>query len=673
MKNTSANSFYGAIKNIIAAGKGNSPAITEGDFTLTYDELLTAIDAYSEKLLSLGIKKQDHVALWAFNSADWLVAFLSIIRIGGVAVLLNYNLQMNDLAALSQLTDVKFIAFGKNRETLQDQNAASVLAKKINIDDSALIPILDCSKLKPSASFTQERFVDISIEESQNTVALIIFTTGTTAAPKAVLITQYGFLSDANDVKLLVPNISSSTVCAVIPFFHSFGLSCTMAVLNYGSHLIVVEFFKPEIIINAIYKNKADSMASVGTIYFALIEQPNFAETISKQVKLCITGGGALTQTQLMRLETSFKKARFINGYGQTESSTFISIPSPTDSVELRSKSVGKPVASKDVKIMNSAGDILPAGEIGEIVIFDQGNIMKGYYKLPKEKQAIDENGYLHSGDLGYFDQKGYLFLAGRLKDIIIKGGENISPIEIEKELTKLPGIREAKVMGAPNQIYGESIEACITCFEKDKFNEDSIRAQIKAVIGSFKTPAHFFLYDRFPLNANNKLDQRTLRIDMLNKLRSRILGETLNSGMQVMKISIKYSSYNIVPIAAMIEALAFSIGFSNTRAHHIRLAVEEMLTERIVNISLNTESIDVAVVFMPDWLRVQISDDGAKYDIHKDEATNISAKLIMSMVDSFSTLETENQKPIYCLDFLYEKEFDIKNFLLSHEKTQGA
>ena len=222
--------------------------------------------------------------------------------------------------------------------------------------------------------------------------------------------------------------------------------------------------------------------------------------------------------------------------YGQSEAAP-LTMVRPSDMVEQRAQSVGQAIDGLEIRISDGKGGFLPRGEIGEVVARGS-NLMNGYDRLPKDKQPIDEDGWLHTGDLGLLDENGYLYLAGRIKDVIIRGGENISPSEIENALNQMDNIREAKVMGAPHPIYGESVEACITMTDGGKsFDQEAIKNALRKVIARFKVPSHIFLYDSFPLNVNGKLDQRALHADMLTRLLRLSVDEELAFPLPLMSI----------------------------------------------------------------------------------------------------------------------------------------
>ena len=232
-----------------------------------------------------------------------------------------------------------------------------------------------------------------------------------------------------------------------------------------------------------------------------------------------------------------------------------------------------------------------------------------------------------------------------------------------------MDNIREAKVMGAPHPIYGESVEACVTMTDGGaSFDQEKIKAALRTMIARFKIPSHVFLYDSFPLNVNGKLDQRALHADMLTRIKRLAVDEELAGGVTVFDVVVKNSAYAIVPVTSLVSELASSVGFNRRRVLSIRLAVEEMLTERIMDAYSAAGNIRVRITLMPEWLRVSFSDSGVEYFIDKRRDTSMSAKIILKAVSDFHT-DYPDGKPVYCMDFLYENEFSIQDFLL---KSKG-
>ena len=643
------------------------PAIVGSGGSCTYEELQKRIIGLANRLREMGVRKGSRAALWGYNSADWLTAFFAIVRAGGTAVLVNYSMGSADAAELLRMTETRFLLCGENGETKKNPEAMRTLASL------AGIPEEQCLDLRPSSPELQaayagggEEAVDAS---GENDTAFIIFTSGTTSRPKAVQISQRALTFDADAFNANISGYAGRSVCVAVPLFHILGLLMSYAYLCRGETVCLPANYKPETLIREIDANRISDMAAVGAVYLGLADAPDFEKNAAPHLHLCMIAGGMSTPVQMMRLELQYANATFINMYGQSEAAP-LTMVRPSDLVEKRAQTVGKAVEGVEIRISDGKGGFLPQGEIGE-VIARGGNLMNGYQGLPREKQPIDENGWLHTGDLGAFDAEGYLYLAGRIKDVIIRGGENISPSEVENALNQLENIREAKVMGAPHPIYGESVEACVTMTDGGKsFDPEALKAALRTKIARFKVPSHIFLYDRFPLNVNGKLDQRALHADLLNRLLRLSVDEELAGGVTVFDVVVRNSSYAIVPVTSLTCTLAEAVGFSRRRVMSISLAVEEMLTERITDAYSAAGDIRVRLTLMPEWLRISFSDDGAEYFIDKRRDTSMSAKIILKAVDDFHT-DYPGGKPLYCMDFVYENEFSIQDFMVKNKKQE--
>ncbi len=648
-------------------------ALTGGGRSITYVQMLKSIDSLSLSLRQMGVRKGSRVALWGYNSSNWLIAFFAIVRAGGCAVLINYSMKCQDAEELIAMTGTQYLLCGDNGETKKDPDAMMHLA------DMAGIPADHCLDIRLSVSDLSEPFTpgedagklpdepEAGTQLGEDDTAFIIFTSGTTSKPKAVQISQRALTFDADAFNQKVGSQAGRGICVAVPLFHILGLLMSYAYLCRGSCVNLPANYKPYTLSKEIDAYRISDMAAVGAVYLALAEADGFENNVVPNLHLCMIAGGMSTPVQMMRLELQYANATFINMYGQSEAAP-LTMVQPDDLVEKRAQTVGRPVDGLEVRISDGKGGFLQDGEVGEVIARGD-NLMNGYYSLPQDQQPIDEEGWLHTGDLGYIDPEGYLHLSGRIKDVIIRGGENISPSEIESALSQVEHVREAKVMGAPHPIYGESVEACVTMTDAGaSFDPEIIKEKLRSMVARFKVPSHIFLYDSFPLNVNGKLDQRTLRSSMLNRLRAMEVDEELAGGVTGFDMVVKNSSYAIVPVTGLVDELAGEIGFGKRRTMSIRLAVEEMLTERITDAYSAAGDIRVRITLMPEWLRVSFSDNGAEYFIDKRRDTSMSAKIILKAVSDFHTDYT-NGKPVYCMDFLYENEFSIQEFLLANRK----
>ena len=650
---------------------GDKPALTCRS-TLTYNQLLEASKRCAGILIGAGLEKGDRVVLWSINGLGWMVCFYGIAMAGGVATLMNYGLNAEDATALTKMTGAKWAIIGGNKVSAADPMQAGMAVVMGGVPQDNIFPLPDLYKASMDFEdpFEEEEFNARVSQVKPEDTQLIIFTTGTTSLPKAVQLSSRSVLSDASGALELIAEHLSDNGCVALPLFHSFGLIVATALLQLGNHCYLLSEIKPQPFIDMIYENHIDVVATVGAVYGMVTMLPDFETKIVGKIKTCIVGGGFTTPTEMMRVENALGGGKLLIGYGQTECSPVISLNVSTDPLERRAVSVGHILPNIEVRIWREGSGFVPQGEIGEVCV--KGPItMNGYLGLPEEQQPFDKDGWLHTGDLGMIADDGLLQLAGRIKDIIIRSGENISPQEIENAMAKLPFIREVKVLGAPHPIWGESVEACVVL--KDKmFDEAAVRKKLREMMSAFKIPSHFFVFPKFPLNSNGKLDQRGLKAEMLQKLRSVFISNALNEGLRILKVQVKNRDYTITPVCDMIQGIAEQIGFRGKQVNRIRLSVEEMLTERISHAYDSNGEITVSVILMPHWMRVSFVDNGKAYRLD-DKDASISAKIILANVDAYGTALAGEKLVGNNLDFQYAEGFDVNKYLLYHKEEGKA
>ncbi len=660
-------------------GQDDAAAIVDSQGLVTYGAFRAAVAGFAAHLHDRGLAKGDRVALWGYNSANWLVAFFAIVRAGGVALLVNYSMSVEDAAELLRKANARFLVCGDNSQTKRRDDAMEALADAAGIERSRCVDARGDACNLASAYTAASAEAQAEGRESgrglaeqrqpneETDTAFIIFTSGTTSAPKAVCVSQRALTADARALMAGLEGTMGGSVCVAVPLFHILGLLTSFVYLILGSAVCLPANYKANTLVSIVGENQVSDIAAVGAVYQGLAGADGFGERVVPHLRTCLIAGGMSTPVQMMRLELDFENATFINMYGQSEGAP-LTMVRPSDLVELRANTVGRAVDGVELRIAGLDGATLPIGEVGEVLARGVC-LMNGYEGLPVEDQAIDADGWLHTGDLGFLDAEGYLRLAGRIKDVIIRGGENISPAEIEAELTSIDGVADAKVMGAPHAIFGESVEACVTTQGAAPFDEGRVLEALRTRMPRYKVPAHVFAYSEFPLNVNGKLDQRALYVTMLGKLREIEVDEELAGGITVFEITVKNSGYAIAPVTALVSELVGTIGYERRRAAKIQHAVEEMLVERIMYAYSGAGDIRVRIVLMPEFLRVSFSDDGAEYVIDKRRDTSMSARIILGSVDNFHT-ERRAGKPEYCMDFLYDGDLNVKDLLLQEKEA---
>ena len=489
----------------------------------TFKEIERSVDYYCHVLVSKGVKPGDHVALLGMNCYNWLIAFYAIVKVGAVAVLLNYMARHETLVELIKDTDCKYLCYGKYIALVKQEDEFNQLLKDTGISKEKTISmryrhinfkeILSKEEIKPFKS-------PLSREEDSKRTSYIIFTTGTTAKPKAACLSQFSMMNIIYiNFKRLDAVFPQKFMC-LLPMFHCFGLLVVNAYMAFQRTVYLNSLSDKVKIYKEFVKNKCGDYASVSVVFDKLARAPFWWFHRARFVQHCIVGGGFTSEQEFAFLEKKYGKGKFMNGYGQTECSPMISLVYPDLPDEKKRTTVGIPMQGIELAFMDpETKKILPRGQVGEILVKGY-NVFNGYYNMPKEKQPFDKDGYLHTGDLGYLDEDGYLVLNGRLKDIIIRKGENISPKEIEEELRKFHEFGQVRVLGFPSIDEGEYIIACVELKKKPlHFVEEKYFEQMRKTLPEIKIPSHIVYTDKFPLTANGKLDEMQLRELCLNKL----------------------------------------------------------------------------------------------------------------------------------------------------------
>ncbi len=492
------------------------PGIWFENLVYTYEEIERSVDYYAHFLADRGVKKGDHVGLLGVNSYNWLIAFYAIVRVGGVAVLINYMARHETLVDLLKDTDCQYLCYGKFTQLIKKEHEMEDLLKETGMSQENAFSIQHCD-LDFKDILQKEAIVPflspIPREEDSKRTSYIIFTTGTTSKPKPAMLSQYSLMNLIYlNLSPLDPIFHRRFYC-LLPMFHCFGLLVVNGYLAFHKTVYLNTLVNKVKIYKEFLKNKCGVYASVSIIYDQLAKTPFWWFHGNRFIKHCIVGGGFTSEEEFKFLERKYGKGKFMNGYGQTECSPLISLVYP-DSPHIKQRTtVGIPMRGIELAFMDPATKkLLPKGQEGEILVKGY-NVFNGYYKKPKEEQPFDENGYLHTGDLGYLDEDGYLVLSGRIKDIIIRKGENISPREIEDELRKFPEFGGVRVLGFPSVDEGEYIIGCVELIKKPlHFSERKYLDEMRKRLPNIKIPAHIVYMRRFPLNANGKLDEVKLR-----------------------------------------------------------------------------------------------------------------------------------------------------------------
>lgn len=508
----------------VSEDKQNIPALSFKGVSYTFKELNDSVNYFASKLIKKGVKPHDHVALLGMNSYSWVVAFYAIIKVGAVAVLLNYMSRHDPLVEAIKNSDCKYLVAGGYLAASREKGEFPRLLKEVGIDLDHELSLLQADLQFKDVLSRHKNIPEVpnafSREIDSKRTSYIIFTTGTTSKPKAAMLSQFGMLNTIyHNLYKLDPVFPQKFMC-LLPAFHCFGLLVINAYLAYQRTVYLNDLSNPVQLYKEFLKNKCGDYASVSFIYDKLARAPFWWWHRARFVKHCIVGGGFTSEQEFNFLEKKYGKGKFMNGYGQTECSPLVSLVYPDSPREKQRSTVGTPMEDIEIAIMDvNTKKIISNHEKGEILVKGY-NVFNGYYKFDKDKQPFDENGYLHTGDLGYIDEDGYLVLNGRIKDIIIRKGENISPKEIEEELLKIPLFTKARVLGFPSIDDGEFMLAVVTLTKKPPhFVEETYLNELRKTLPSIKVPSHIIYMKKFPTTANGKLDEVKLREICLKKI----------------------------------------------------------------------------------------------------------------------------------------------------------
>ena len=511
------------------------PAIEFSGRVWTWAEVDASSDAVARGLLAHGVYKGCHVGIFAPDRPSFIIFMMAVAKIGAVSVLINPMLSSSELEILLLRTDVEYLAVGnrhKNidlRETVRGLSNLPLLKEIIYIgdalDDSGEVERLISEGIEfEKTPEGRDALSKAAAQVKPSDVATILFTSGTTGTPKAVLITHH---SRVNNAILQAEDLRASCedrFCLAIPIFHCFCLSATvLAALSVGGAICIPENNRTANVMKVLSEGRCTIFTSVPTLFYALMARPDFSEYDISALRIGLIGGAGYTPEQFENIERKFDFC-LLSSLGMTEATGGVTVTSPEDSLKVRSTTVGRFMQhTKGVILDLKTGEELPSMEVGEICISGY-LVMKGYYKNPElTRKAIDEQGRLHTGDMGFLDADGNLHMAGRIKELIIRGGENISPVQIEDCLLERDKrIVQAKELGIPDEHYGEEICACIILKQGETMSEEEVRDIARKNLASFKVPKYVLFFDTFPTSSQGKILRGELLETAVARIRER-------------------------------------------------------------------------------------------------------------------------------------------------------
>ncbi len=505
------------------------------DYTRTYEQFRRDVDECAAALISLGVKAGDHVAIWATNVPQWFITFWATTKIGAVLVTVNTAYKIHEIEYLLKQSDTHTLVMIEYCKDINYKEIIEELCPELKSLEpgsplySKNLPFLrnvvtvgfdmdGClnweQMLSRSALIPREEVRRRASLVKADDVCNMQYTSGTTGFPKGVMLTHRNIVNNGKTIGDRMDLSTADRMMIQVPMFHCFGMVLSMtSMMTHGGTLCPIPYFSPKSSLACVNDERITCFNGVPTMYIAMFNHPDFAKTNFSYMRTGIMAGANCPADLMRRASVEMNMREIISVYGQTEASPGCTMGEVNEDLDHRVDTVGSAFPGVECKIIDpETGLDLPDGENGEFVA--RGfNIMKGYYKMPEATaQAIDAEGWLHTGDIACRTNDGYYKITGRLKDMIIRGGENLYPREIEEFYLTNPKVRDVQIVGVPDERYGEECCAWVILHKGETADENEMKEYGNASIARHKVPRYFMFVDEFPMNAAGKILKYKMR-----------------------------------------------------------------------------------------------------------------------------------------------------------------
>ncbi len=512
------------------------------NYTRTYSEFRDDVDRFARALIAMGVKPGHHVAVWATNVPEWYIAFWSVTKIGAVLVSMNTAYKIHEAEYILRQSDTHTLIMVDGFRDSNYNEIINEICPEIKRKNAAAplhskrLPFLRNVvtvgfKMKGGLAWEEamELAERIPLDEvyrlaatvSPKDVCNMQYTSGTTGFPKGVMLTHYNIVNNGKCIGDRMDLSTADRMMIQVPMFHCFGMVLAMtAAMTHAATLLPLPYFSPKPALACIHNEHITAFHGVPTMFIALLEHEDFKKTDFSYMRTGIMAGSPCPISVMQDVVQKMHMDEITIVYGQTEASPGCTMSFADDPIEVRVGTVGRALPEIECKIVNpETGEEMPVGEVGEFVARGY-NIMKGYYKMPQAPAAaIDSDGWLHTGDLACETPEGNYRITGRLKDMIIRGGENIYPKEIEEFIYTHPKVKDVQVIGVPDEQYGEEIMACIILKDGETMTEDEMKAYVNSHMARHKVPRYIDFVDTFPMNDAGKILKYKMRENAIQKL----------------------------------------------------------------------------------------------------------------------------------------------------------
>ncbi len=507
------------------------------DYTRTYKEFRDDVDTFARSLISMGVKAGSHVAVWASNVPQWYIAFWATVKIGAVLVTVNTAYKIHEIEYLLKQSDTHTLIM---TEGSKDTHYGKIIAELCpELENTAVGTPLHSRRLPflrnvITVGYSQKgcmtwgdalsRSSQVPLSEVHRMAAAVDkddvcnmqYTSGTTGFPKGVMLTHYNVVNNGKYIGDHMDLSTADRMMIQVPMFHCFGMVLSMtSSMTHGATMYPLPYFSPKPALACVHNEHITAFNGVPTMFIAMMQHEDFEKTDFSYIRTGIMAGANCPADLMKKATEVMNMTEIVSVYGQTEASPGCTMSSYYNSLEVRTETVGSAFANVECKIIDpETGEDCPDGVNGEFVARGY-NIMKGYYKMPNATaSAIDADGWLHTGDLACRTPEGNYNITGRLKDMIIRGGENIYPKEIEEFIYTCDKVKDVQVIGVPDKRYGEEIMACIILKDGETMTEEEMKQYIADHMARHKVPRYIEFVKSFPMNAAGKILKYKMRED---------------------------------------------------------------------------------------------------------------------------------------------------------------
>lgn len=531
------NITVGQLLEDVAKRLPNHDAVVYPDRGLrySYQEFDELCKQAAKGFMKLGIERGEHMAIWATNRPEWVTSQFATGKMGAVLVTVNTNYRTAELEYLLKQSDSTTLILMESYRGTSYVDMLYEIIPELKTSEPGQLQSEKLPFLKNVIFLGEERkpgmyiwddilemgkdVSDGELEARFNTldpddVINMQYTSGTTGFPKGVMLTHNNLVNNAVNIAECMNLTQDDRLCIPVPFFHCFGCVIgTLTCVSVGATMVPVQEFDPKAVLEAIEKEKCTAVHGVPTMFIAELNDKDFDKYDLSSLRTGVMAGSNCPVEVMKAVIDKMGASEITICYGQTESSPVITQSRVNDSIALRVETVGRALPNVEVKIVEPGTDIeVPRGVQGELCTRGY-HVMKGYYKNPEAtKAAISEDGWLHTGDLAIMDEDGYCRITGRLKDMIIRGGENIYPREVEEFLYQHPKVLDVQVVGVPDPKFGEEVSAWIILKEGETATAEEIREYCDGKIARYKIPRYIEFLDQYPMTASGKIQKFKLR-----------------------------------------------------------------------------------------------------------------------------------------------------------------